>query len=128
MSESAWTMPEARPTVASEALERLSSLVGGNPSAARDVDTLRAVLDSVAAVGLYGNPDGTSMEGETPIEDWALDALDAAVGGRSGHARMLIDRYWFATWEVEYDENGERVPGAYRSEYRMIPEYETMPS
>lgn len=127
MPKSAWTMPEARLTVAGEALERLSSLVGDDSLAARDVDMLRAVLDSVAAVGLYGNPEGTSMRGETLIEDWALDALAAAIGGRSSHARMLIDRYWFTAWEVEYDENGEKVPGTYRSEYRMIAESETMP-
>jgi hypothetical protein len=38
-------------------------------------------------------------EAQSPVEDWALDALDAAVTGDLDGAASLLDRYEEAEWE-----------------------------
>ena len=111
-------MAEANRTDARKALDRLASGDATDPAVANDVEVLRAVLDSAGAVILFGNPEGTDLEAETPIEDWALDALASALTGRSGEARALIERYQHAFWDAADDEYGEGAPCGYRSAYR----------
>lgn len=36
---------------------------------------------------------GIFEDAQSPVEDWALDALNAAVLGRNDAARSLLDRY-----------------------------------
>ena len=38
-------------------------------------------------------------EAQSPVEDWALDALEAAVAGDLTEAQSLLDRYERAEWE-----------------------------
>ena len=38
-------------------------------------------------------------EAQTPVEDWALDALQAAILGDAAEAEALLDRYEHAKWE-----------------------------
>ncbi len=38
-------------------------------------------------------------EAQSPVEDWALDALEAAVTGDLDRAESLLDRYERAEWE-----------------------------
>ena len=47
----------------------------------------RAVLESADPNG------GLFEDAQSPVEDWALDALNAAVLGRNDDARSLLDRY-----------------------------------
>ena len=47
----------------------------------------RAVLDSTDANG------DLFEDAQSPVEDWALDALNAAVLGHNDDARSLLDRY-----------------------------------
>jgi len=42
-------------------------------------------------------------EAQTPVEDWALDALDAALNGDSDKAELLLDQYVDAEWEQRRD-------------------------
>lgn len=39
-------------------------------------------------------------EAQPAVEDWALDALEAALRGDSGRANALLDRYEHADWEA----------------------------
>jgi len=38
-------------------------------------------------------------EAQTPVEDWALDALDAGLSGDSDKGEHLMDQYEDADWE-----------------------------
>jgi hypothetical protein len=38
-------------------------------------------------------------EGQTPVEDWALDALDTALRADSARAEHLLDQHEGADWE-----------------------------
>ena len=46
----------------------------------------RAVLETA-------DPNCLFEDAQSPVEDWALDALSAAVFGRDGDARALLERY-----------------------------------
>lgn len=52
----------------------------------------RAVVRSI-------DHEASFYEAQSPVEDWALDALDAAVAGDLDRAASLLDRYERAEWE-----------------------------
>lgn len=46
------------------------------------------------AVTETADPNSSMFEdAQTPVEDWALDALGYALGGHDGEARALLDRF-----------------------------------
>jgi len=58
----------------------------------------KADIRERAARGVVRSADheGSFYEAQTPVEDWALDALDAAL---SGNSERLLDLYENAKWE-----------------------------
>lgn len=71
-----------------------------------------------AALAVLHNTDheASFYEAQSPVEDWALDALEAAVLGEATAAQALLERYEHADWEdrrayavSEWDE-GCRTP------------------
>lgn len=67
----------------------------------------RAALAVVRAV----DHEASFYEAQSPVEDWALGALEAAVAGDLVTASSLLDRYECAEWEerrayavTEWDE------------------------
>lgn len=72
------------------------------------IQAARAVLQSV-------DWEASSYEAQHPAEDWALDALDAAINGRTSDARKLLRRYSDAPWSRECEVNGRW----YRAEYEQ---------
>lgn len=63
------------------------------------------------AVGSSIDHEASFYEAQSPVEDWALDALEAAVAGDLDRAASLLDRYESAEWEerrayaiTEWDE------------------------
>ena len=58
------------------------------------------ILERAArAVVRSADHEATFYEAQTPVEDWALDALDAALSGDSEKAEHLLDQYENADWE-----------------------------
>ena len=55
----------------------------------------RAALALVRSIDYQAN----FYEAQSPVEDWALDALEAAVAGDLREAESLLDRYERAEWE-----------------------------
>jgi len=55
----------------------------------------RAALAVVRSV----DHEASFYEAQSPVEDWALDALEAAVAGNLSGAESLLDRYERAEWE-----------------------------
>ncbi len=55
----------------------------------------RAALAVVHSV----DHEASFYEAQSPVEDWALDALAAAAGGDLDRAASLLDRYECADWE-----------------------------
>ena len=51
------------------------------------------------AVVRTADHEASFYEAQTPVEDWALDALDAALNGDPTQAEHLLDRYEHAEWE-----------------------------
>jgi hypothetical protein len=64
-------------------------------------------------------------EAQSPVEDWALDALGAAIGGDLSGAESLLDRYERAGWEERrsyaISEWDEACPGAARAVLPVTP-------
>jgi hypothetical protein len=56
---------------------------------------LRAALAVVRSI----DHEASHYEAQSPVEDWALDALEAAVAGDRREAQSLLDRYERADWE-----------------------------
>ncbi|MCC6387416.1 MAG: hypothetical protein IT302_08545 [Dehalococcoidia bacterium] len=58
-------------------------------------------------------------EAQSPVEDWALDALQAAVRGDPARASALLDRYEHADWELRrayaFSEWDNECPAAVRA-------------
>jgi hypothetical protein len=58
-------------------------------------------------------------EAQSPVEDWALDALEAALTGDLDRASSLLDRYERAGWEERrayaISEWDEACPAAART-------------
>lgn len=44
--------------------------------------------------------EASHYEAQSPVEDWALDALQAAVRGDPAGASALLERYEDADWEL----------------------------
>ena len=58
------------------------------------------ILERAArAVVRSADHEASFYEAQTPVEDWALDALDAALSGDSDKAEHLLDQYAIADWE-----------------------------
>ncbi len=55
----------------------------------------RAALAVVRSV----DHEASFYEAQSPVEDWALDAMEAAVTGDLHGAASLLDRYECAEWE-----------------------------
>jgi len=51
------------------------------------------------AVVRSADHEASFYEAQTPVEDWALDALDAALSGDSNKAEHLLGQYENADWE-----------------------------
>lgn len=58
------------------------------------------ILERAArAVVRSADHEASFYEAQTPVEDWALDALDAALSGQLAEAERLLDQYGHADWE-----------------------------
>lgn len=58
------------------------------------------ILERAArAVVRSADHEASFYEAQTPVEDWALDALDAALSGHAAKAEHLLDQYQHAEWE-----------------------------
>ena len=55
----------------------------------------RAALAVVRSI----DHEASFYEAQSPAEDWALDALEAALAGELDRAASLLDRYECAEWE-----------------------------
>ena len=75
-----------------------------------------AVLEAAAETLRACNAECAIFDAETPVEDWALDALAAALSGDGGRARELIGRYAAARWDASEDGGASEH---YRSEYPL---------
>ena len=64
----------------------------------------RAALAVVRSI----DHEASYYEAQSPVEDWALDALEAAVGGDLNGAESLLDRYEPADWE---ERRSYAIPG-----------------
>ena len=59
-----------------------------------------AILERAArAVVRSADHEASFYEAQTPVEDWALDALDAALNEQPAEAERLLARYECAEWE-----------------------------
>ena len=59
------------------------------------------ILERAArAVVRSADHEASFYEAQTPVEDWALDALDAALNGDPAKAAHLLDQYEYAKWEL----------------------------
>ncbi len=58
----------------------------------------RAALAVVRSI----DHEASFYEAQSPVEDWALDALEAAVAGDLDRAASLLDRYENAEWEERH--------------------------
>jgi hypothetical protein len=76
----------------------------------------RAALAVVRSV----DHEASLYEAQSPVEDWALDALEAAVAGDLAKAASLLGRYEHAEWEERrsyaISEWDEACPAAARGE------------
>ncbi len=62
------------------------------------------ILERAAhAVVRSADHEASFYEAQTPVEDRALDALDAALSGESAEAERLLDQYEIAEWEQRRD-------------------------
>ena len=61
-----------------------------------DDDVLRRAVRAVVRAIDY---EASFYEAQSPVEDWALDALQAAVSGDTTEATALLYRYENAAWE-----------------------------
>ena len=61
-----------------------------------NADILKRAARAVVRSADY---EASFYEAQTPVEDWALDALDAALSGDSEKAEHLLDQYENADWE-----------------------------
>ena len=62
--------------------------------------TNATILERAArAVVRSADHEASFYEAQTPVEDWALDALDAALSGDAPKAELLLDQYENAEWE-----------------------------
>ena len=57
---------------------------------------LRRAAQAVVRAADY---EASFYDAQSPVEDWALDALQAAVSGDIAKATALLDRYENAEWE-----------------------------
>lgn len=58
------------------------------------------ILERAArAVMRSADHEASFYEAQTPVEDWALDALDAALSGDWPRAEHLLDQHEGADWE-----------------------------
>lgn len=75
----------------------------------------RAALAVVRSV----DHEASFYEAQSPVEDWALDALQAAVAGDVDGAASLLDRFECAEWDERrayaYSEWDEECPAAARA-------------
>ena len=75
----------------------------------------RAALAVVRSV----DHEASFYEAQSPVEDWALDALQASVAGDVDGAASLLDRYERAEWEERrayaISEWDEACPAAARA-------------
>ena len=75
----------------------------------------RAALAVVRSV----DHEASFYEAQSPVEDWALGALEAAVAGDLNQAASLLDRYERAEWEERrsyaISEWDEPCPAAVRA-------------
>ncbi len=63
----------------------------------KEHDVLRRAALAVVRSTDY---EATFHEAQSPVDDWALAALHAAVTGNLREAEILLDRYERADWEV----------------------------
>lgn len=62
--------------------------------------TNASILERAAsAVVRSADHEASFYEAQTPVEDWALDALDAALNEQLAKAERLLARYENAEWE-----------------------------
>ncbi len=61
-----------------------------------DDEVLRRAAHAVVRAIDY---EASFYDAQSPVEDWALDALQAAVSGDITEATALLDRYENAEWE-----------------------------
>ncbi len=75
----------------------------------------RAALAAVRSI----DHEASYYEAQSPVEDWALGALEAAVAGDLREAESLLDRYERAGWEERrsyaISEWDEACPAAARA-------------
>ena len=75
----------------------------------------RAALAVVRSI----DHEASYYEAQSPVEDWALDALEAAVAGDLKEAVSLLDRYERADWDdrrsYAISEWDEACPAAARA-------------
>ena len=58
------------------------------------------ILERAArAVVRAADHEASFYEAQTPVEDWALDALNAALSGDPAKAERFLDQYENAEWE-----------------------------
>jgi len=65
-----------------------------------NADILKRAARAVVRSADY---EASFYEAQTPVEDWALDALDAALNGQLAEAERLLARYESAEWEQRRD-------------------------
>ncbi len=61
-----------------------------------DHEMLRRAAQAVVRTADY---EASFYDAQSPVEDWALDALQAVVSGDTAGATALLDRYENADWE-----------------------------
>lgn len=58
-----------------------------------DAETVAVVVRAARAILFTADRDNWSFEGQTPVEDWAIDALISALYGEPDDAVRLLDQY-----------------------------------
>ena len=58
-----------------------------------DAGTVAVVVRAARAILFTADRDNWAFEGQTPVEDWAIDALISALYGEPDDAVRLLDQY-----------------------------------
>ena len=81
----------------------------------RALELFNLATTVIDAVTKSTDSEADFYDGQSAVEDWALDALWAVRDGDLDKARALIDRFDAADWHPECD--GENDTGVYRALY-----------
>ena len=95
---------------ASDALDRVEAGEGGE----QEMRALRRLIEAVQVVRATNDLETADVPGQSPVEDWAMAALDAAYAGQVDRAEAIMDRFGDVPWS-EYE--GESPAGLFRCQY-----------